>query len=81
MPKVGKNRKSEGSEVMTNYKEPMIQSWRTNSAGWTNAVRERQIESRGLVTDTAILTDVFRLQPKSLLDVGCIEPLQREKLR
>jgi SAM-dependent methyltransferase len=58
---------------MKNERERMIESWRTNSAVWTNAVRDRQIESRRLVTDTAILTEIFRLQPKSLLDVGCGE--------
>jgi SAM-dependent methyltransferase len=59
--------------MMTNYPEQMIQSWRTNSVAWTNAVRQKQIESRRLVTDAAILTQILRLQPQSLLDVGCGE--------
>jgi 2-polyprenyl-3-methyl-5-hydroxy-6-metoxy-1,4-benzoquinol methylase len=58
---------------MTSDKERMIQSWRTNSAAWTNAVRDRQIESRRLATDAAILSAVLRLKPKFLLDIGCGE--------
>jgi 2-polyprenyl-3-methyl-5-hydroxy-6-metoxy-1,4-benzoquinol methylase len=59
--------------MMASYSKRMIESWRTNSEAWTNAVRARQIESRRLVTDAAILAEIFRLQPKSLLDVGCGE--------
>jgi 2-polyprenyl-3-methyl-5-hydroxy-6-metoxy-1,4-benzoquinol methylase len=58
---------------MMNLREQMMQSWRTNAVAWTNAVRDRQIESRQLVTDAAILAAILRFQPKSLLDVGCGE--------
>lgn len=58
---------------MADLREQMMQSWRTNAAAWTNAVRDRQIESRRLVTDAAILTAVLQFQPKSVLDVGCGE--------
>jgi 2-polyprenyl-3-methyl-5-hydroxy-6-metoxy-1,4-benzoquinol methylase len=51
----------------------MMQSWRTNAAAWTHAVRDRQIESRQLVTDAAILAAICRVQPQSMLDVGCGE--------
>ncbi|PZV04516.1 MAG: SAM-dependent methyltransferase [Cyanobium sp.] len=59
--------------MMTSYQEQMIQSWRTNSMAWTNAVRHQQIESRRLVTDSAIMAEISRLQPNTLLDVGCGE--------
>jgi 2-polyprenyl-3-methyl-5-hydroxy-6-metoxy-1,4-benzoquinol methylase len=58
---------------MASDRDRMIQSWRTNSEAWTKAVRAGQIESRRLATDEAILAEISRLQPKSLLDVGCGE--------
>jgi SAM-dependent methyltransferase len=51
----------------------MMQSWRTNAVAWTQAVRDRQIESRQLVTDAAILAAISSVQPKSMLDIGCGE--------
>jgi 2-polyprenyl-3-methyl-5-hydroxy-6-metoxy-1,4-benzoquinol methylase len=58
---------------MTNYREQMMRSWRTNAVTWTRAIRDRQIESRHLVTDAAILAAIRRIQPKSMLDIGCGE--------
>lgn len=40
---------------------------------WTTAVRERQIESRRLVTDQAIVNAVLDRSPRSVLDLGCGE--------
>lgn len=40
---------------------------------WTAAVRERQIESRRLVTDEAIVNAVVSCSPQTVLDVGCGE--------
>lgn len=40
---------------------------------WTAAVRERQIESRRLVTDGAIVDAVVSCSPQTVLDVGCGE--------
>lgn len=40
---------------------------------WTTAVRERQIESRHLVTDQAIVNAVLDRSPRSVLDLGCGE--------
>lgn len=58
---------------MASYRERMMQSWRTNAVAWTHAVRDRQIESRQMVTDAAILAAICSVQPKSMLDVGCGE--------
>ena len=51
----------------------IIASWRKNAAPWTNAVRERRIETRKLVTDGAIIDAVMGRSPRSALDVGCGE--------
>jgi 2-polyprenyl-3-methyl-5-hydroxy-6-metoxy-1,4-benzoquinol methylase len=59
--------------MMTDPRQRMMQSWRTNADAWTAAVRDRQIESRQLVTDSAILEAVLRVKPRSILDVGCGE--------
>lgn len=51
----------------------VVDSWRKNAAPWTTAVRERQIESRRLVTDEAIVQAVSSVAPRRVLDVGCGE--------
>ena len=51
----------------------IIDSWRHNASPWTNAVRAREIESRRLVTDQAIVDAVLACQPKSVIDLGCGE--------
>lgn len=53
--------------------EQLTLSWRANAQAWTQAVRGRQIESRRLVTDTAILQSTLARTPKRVLDVGCGE--------
>jgi 2-polyprenyl-3-methyl-5-hydroxy-6-metoxy-1,4-benzoquinol methylase len=53
--------------------EKIIDSWRTNAAPWTAAVRDQRIESRRLVTDRAIVDAVMSRQPRSVLDIGCGE--------
>ena len=51
----------------------VVDSWRKNAEPWTTAVRERQIESRRLVTDAAIVQAVLSVAPRRVLDVGCGE--------
>lgn len=51
----------------------IIDSWRKNAAPWTSAVRESQIESRRLITNSAIIDAVVSQSPKSVLDIGCGE--------
>jgi len=53
--------------------EKVVDSWHTNAAPWTSAVREQRIESRKLVTDRAVVDAVMRRQPRSVLDLGCGE--------
>jgi len=53
--------------------DKVIDSWRRNAKPWSLAVRQRQIESRRLVTDRAIVDAVVRLDPRRVLDLGCGE--------
>lgn len=53
--------------------EQVIEAWQANAAPWTDAVRGRKIESRNLVTDSAILDAVTSVNPKTILDIGCGE--------
>jgi 2-polyprenyl-3-methyl-5-hydroxy-6-metoxy-1,4-benzoquinol methylase len=51
----------------------IVDSWHTNAAAWTTAVREEHIESRRLVTNHAIIDAVVGRSPRTVLDVGCGE--------
>lgn len=51
----------------------IIESWKKNVHPWVTAVRNGEIESRILVTDRAILAEVLRHRPKTVLDLGCGE--------
>ncbi len=59
---------------MTEFSDrKVIDSWFTNASPWTDAVREKRIESRNLVTDGAIVDAVLDRQPRTVLDLGCGE--------
>jgi 2-polyprenyl-3-methyl-5-hydroxy-6-metoxy-1,4-benzoquinol methylase len=51
----------------------IIDSWHTNAVPWTDAVRNDEIESRRLVTNSAIVDTILDRRPTSVLDVGCGE--------
>lgn len=51
----------------------IIESWHTNAAAWTCAVRAGDIASRKLCTDRAIVDAVLDCAPQSVIDVGCGE--------
>lgn len=53
--------------------DKVIDSWRKNAAPWTDAVRNKEIESRRLVTDAAIVDAVLSRKPRTVLDIGCGE--------
>jgi 2-polyprenyl-3-methyl-5-hydroxy-6-metoxy-1,4-benzoquinol methylase len=52
--------------------ERLRRSWVANASAWTDAVRERRIESRR-VTDAAAIEAVLSSQPRRVLDAGCGE--------
>lgn len=49
----------------------LIDSWTANAPNWTNAVRERHIESRRVATDLVIVEAVRAQKPRRVLDLGC----------
>lgn len=51
----------------------IVESWRKNAAPWIEAIRQQQIESRKLVTDSAIAQAILSRSPSSVLDLGCGE--------
>jgi len=58
---------------MDENEQRLINSWNNNASPWTRVIRNQQIESRVLVTNSAILETVIELKPKTFLDVGCGE--------
>jgi SAM-dependent methyltransferase len=53
--------------------ERILQSWSRNSDPWVAAVRGREIASRALVTDAAIVDAVRSCAPRTGVDLGCGE--------
>jgi 2-polyprenyl-3-methyl-5-hydroxy-6-metoxy-1,4-benzoquinol methylase len=51
----------------------IVDSWKRNAAPWTHAVRGKEIESRRLVTDRAILDAALACEPSTVIDLGCGE--------
>jgi 2-polyprenyl-3-methyl-5-hydroxy-6-metoxy-1,4-benzoquinol methylase len=51
----------------------IIDCWQANATPWTQAVRARQIESRRLVTDQAIIDAILSRAPGTAIDIGCGE--------
>jgi 2-polyprenyl-3-methyl-5-hydroxy-6-metoxy-1,4-benzoquinol methylase len=53
--------------------QAILKSWDTNAQAWTQAVRNREIESRNRVTNQAIVDAILSQDFQSMLDVGCGE--------
>ena len=53
--------------------DTIVQSWSRNSDPWVAAVRGKQIASRALVTDAAVLEAVRSFSPRTGVDLGCGE--------
>ncbi|MEJ2479941.1 MAG: methyltransferase domain-containing protein [Acidihalobacter sp.] len=51
----------------------IVESWHRNAAPWIRAVRARQIESRRLVTDQAVIDAILSRAPGTAIDIGCGE--------
>lgn len=59
---------------MTSFSDiKILESWQKNVSPWVKAIQEKQIASRRLVTDQAIINAVTLLQPDKVLDIGCGE--------
>ncbi len=53
--------------------DQIIDSWRKNALAWTTVIRNREIDSRRLVTDQAVVDAIASCEPLSVLDIGCGE--------
>mgnify|MGYP005748468065 CR=1 FL=1 len=56
-----------------NQEQAILKSWDTNAKAWTQAVRNREIESRNRVTNQAIVDAILAQDFQYMLDVGCGE--------
>lgn len=61
----------EGASVLTD--QQIVESWSRNSDPWVAAVRGREMASRALVTDAAIVEAVRSCSPRTGVDLGCGE--------
>lgn len=55
------------------HEEAILRAWHGNARPWADAVRERRIENRRLVTDGAIVEAVLAQSPRRVIDLGCGE--------
>lgn len=51
----------------------ILHSWEKNVSPWVKAIQEKQIESRRLVTDQAIVETISSVSGQYILDIGCGE--------
>jgi len=51
----------------------ILESWKKNASPWLAAIRGKQIESRALVTDSAIVESITTISGNTVLDIGCGE--------
>lgn len=51
----------------------IINAWKANAKPWIIAIQEKQIESRHLITNQAIINALLETSAKSVLDIGCGE--------
>jgi len=60
--------------MVSNFSDQkIIDSWEKNVEPWVLAVRGREIQSRVLATNPAIVDEVLAGKPKAVLDIGCGE--------
>lgn len=59
--------------LINDPEQAILKSWDTNADAWTQAVRNREIESRNRVTNQAIINAILAQSFQSMLDVGCGE--------
>lgn len=51
----------------------ILESWQANADNWIQTIDNQEIESRKLVTNQAIVDAILKLQPLTVLDLGCGE--------
>ena len=63
----------QGNRMAELTDERIVQAWSRNSDPWVAAVRGKEIASRALVTDAAIVEAVRSRSPRTGVDLGCGE--------
>ena len=53
--------------------ELVLESWNKNALPWITTIENKEIESRNLVTNQAIIDAIINYSPDSILDMGCGE--------
>ena len=53
--------------------DKIIDSWKRNAAPWIKTIRNKEIQSRELITNQAIINAVTQHSPNSVIDIGCGE--------
>ena len=51
----------------------IVESWLKNANPWIQAIENKEIESRQLVTNKAIIEAILKREPDHVLDIGCGE--------
>jgi 2-polyprenyl-3-methyl-5-hydroxy-6-metoxy-1,4-benzoquinol methylase len=51
----------------------ILDSWEKNVSAWVKAIEDKQIESRRVVTDKAIIESISSISGNTVLDIGCGE--------
>ncbi len=59
--------------AMPMHEDAILRAWHQNAGPWADAVRERRIESRRLITDRAIVEAALARAPRRAVDLGCGE--------
>lgn len=62
-----------GEDVKILSDDKIVNSWKKNAEPWVKAIEHKEIESRRLVTDQAIITTISTFSAKNALDIGCGE--------
>ncbi len=58
---------------MSNQEQEVRDAWQANASAWSRAVRSGAIGSRARVTDAAVINQIKKSRPRSILDLGCGE--------
>jgi len=53
--------------------DKIIDSWKKNVTPWIEAIRNKEIQSRELITNQAIVEAITQQAPGTVLDIGCGE--------
>ncbi|MEH2330017.1 hypothetical protein [Nostoc sp.] len=53
---------------MDENEKRILDSWQMNAKLWTQAIRNKQIESRAIATDAAIVKAITQLNPRTFLE-------------